>query len=111
MLYKGYSIRIWKTEWIGRLINGEYFSLHPYCYHDMRMFDKDNKYIAIIDKVNPYRSFQIWGGSTPRIAIDLAKFSINLNLVNYRRWNVEERFRKYNQKCLKHRLEMLSKNT
>ena len=96
MLYKGYSIKIWKSEWIGRMINGEYYSLHSYYYHDMRTPGQDNNYIAIIDEVNPRRSCEFWGGSTPRIAIDLAKFSIDLRLVNYRRWDVEERFRKYN---------------
>jgi hypothetical protein len=111
MLYKGYSIQIWKSEWIDKKINGEYYSLHSSYYRDMRNPDKDYKYIAIIEEVNPARSFEIWEGSTPRIVIDLARFSIDLRLVNCQRWDVEERFRIYNQKCLKHRLEMLSKNT
>ncbi len=111
MLHKGYSIQIWKSEWIGKIIYGQYYSLQAYCYRDMRTTGQNDKYIAIIEQVNPSRSWEIWGGSTPRIALDIAKFSIDLKLANDRRWDVEGRFREYNQKCLKHRLEKLSKNT
>jgi hypothetical protein len=92
------------------MINGENFSLHSYCFNDRRTPGQDNKYIAIIEEVKPRRGYEIWGSSTPRIAIDLAKFSIDLRIVNYRRWDVEESFREYNQKCLEHRLRQLSKN-
>jgi hypothetical protein len=111
MLYKGYSIRIWKSEWIDRRINGEYYWLDSCYYHDMRTPSQNHKYIAIINQIKPYRGYQLWGGSTPKIVIDLAKFSIDLTLVNHQRWDVEERFRRYNQKCLKHRLEELSTST
>lgn len=101
MLYKGHSIKIWKSEWIGRIINGEYYSFHAYYYHDMRTPGRHHKYIAIVDEVNPRHGCQIWGGSTPKIVIDLAEFSIDLKLSNCRRWDVEEQFRRQNEKCLK----------
>ncbi len=77
----------------------------------MRTTGQNDKYIAIIEQINPRRCYEIWGGSTPRIALDLAKFSIDLKLANDRRWDVEGRFKEYNQKCLKRRLVELSKNT
>lgn len=111
MLHKGHSIEAWKSEWIDRIINGENYSLHKYYYHDLRTPGQHHKYIATIDEVNPRHGYQIWGGSTPKIVIDLAKFSIDLKLANYRRWDIEKRFKTYNQKCLKQRLEKLSRNT
>lgn len=105
MLYKGCSIQIWKSEWIGSRISGEYYSLDTYYYRDLRTPEQQSKYIAIVDEVNPRRGCQVWGGSTPLIAIDLAKFSIDLRLSNYRRRDVEERFRRHNEKCLKDPLE------
>lgn len=111
MLYKGYSIVVWKWEWVGRVIHGEYYTLHSSYYHDMRGRGEDNKYIAIVDEINPQRGCQIWGGSTPKIAVDLAKFSIDLNLVNHRRWDVDARYRRSDSKCLKDYFAKLLGNT
>ncbi|MEG4271044.1 hypothetical protein [Microcoleus sp. M2_B4] len=111
MLYKGHSIVIWKSEWVGRVICGEYYILHSSYYHDMRGRGEDNKYIAIIDEINPQRGCQIWGGSTPKIALDLARFAIHLKLTNHRRWDVEQRFRGSDTKCLREYYAKLSGNT
>ncbi|MEG4516495.1 MULTISPECIES: hypothetical protein [unclassified Microcoleus] len=111
MLYKGYSIEIWKSEWIGKRISGLWYCLNGYSYREIDKWATKYKYVALVDEINTQRSQEIWGGSTPLIALDLAKFSIDLNLANYERWDVEERFRRYNQKCLKQRLEKLSVNT
>ncbi len=110
MLYKGYSIQIWKSEWIDKWIGGEYH--HLGCeYLDARMPGQNNKYIALLDRLNPRRSYKILGGSTPKIAMDLAKFTIDLDESNSQRFDIMERYRIYNQKCLKKRLEKLSGNT
>lgn len=111
MLYKGYSIKIWKSEWIDRIINGEYYSLYSYDYQDMRARGEDNKYIAMVNEINPRRGCQLWGGSTPKIALELAKFSIDLRLVNHRRWDVDQRFKRADTKCLREYWQKLLGNT
>jgi hypothetical protein len=84
MLYKGHLIKIWKSEWIDRIINGENYSLDTCFYYDTRTPGQYHKYVAIIDQVNPQHGYEIWGASTPLIALDLAKFSVDLKLANYR---------------------------
>ena len=111
MLHKGYSIKLWKSEWIGRRIDGLWYSLSGYSYLDRREEAKTYKYIALVCEINPLRSREIWGGSTPLIALDLAKFSIELRLANHRRWDIDERLRRTDSKCLKEYFAKLSKNT
>lgn len=111
MLYKGYSIQLWKSDWIGKRIDGLWYSLNGYSYLEIDKWATKYKYVALVNEICPLRSREIWGGSTPLIALDLAKFSIDLNLSNYRRWDVEELFSRHNEKCLKERLERRSENT
>jgi len=101
MLYKGHSIEIWKSEWIDKRIDGVWYSLHSYCYLDRRWPTKDCKYIAIVDEINPQRTCEIWGGSSPAIALDLARFSIDLKLSNRQRWDVAEEEKKWKAYNLK----------
>ncbi|MEG5108250.1 hypothetical protein QUB32_16525 [Microcoleus sp. AT8-A4] len=111
MLYKGYSIQIWKWEWVGRIISGTYYVIPISYYHDMRAPGESRKYIAIVDEINPQRCCQIWGGSTPKIVLDLAKFSIDLKLANHRRWDIDQRFKKADKECLRNYWQKLSGNT
>lgn len=104
MLYKGYSIQIWKSEWIGKRIDGLWYSLNAYSYREIDRWATKYKYVALVDEINPLRSREIWGGSTPLIALDLAKFSIDLNLAQCRRWSFAEREEKWE----KHRLKLHS---
>jgi hypothetical protein len=80
MLHKGYSIKIWKSEWIGQRIDGVSYSLNGYCYREIDKWATKYKYVALVDEINPMRSREIWGGSTPLIALDLARFSIDLQV-------------------------------
>jgi hypothetical protein len=105
MLYKNYSIKLWKSEWVGRIIDGVNYSLTIYSFVGKDEAVKDNKYIALICEINPFRSVAIYGASTPLIALDLAKFSIDLLESNRQRFDMMERFRIYNQECLRQRLE------
>lgn len=108
MLYKNHQIVVWKTEWIGRRIHGEYYSLLAFCYLDRREPGQHYEYIAIIDEINPPRSCEIWGGSTPGIVIDLAKFSIDLEIAHCQRWTLEEREERWRAHHLKLRLNKRS---
>lgn len=85
MLYKNYEIKIWKTEWVDRRIHGVYYSLSAYSFCGKEDAVKKHKYIALAREINPLRSFGIYGGSTPLIALDLAKFAIDLAENNRRR--------------------------
>jgi len=85
MLYKNYEIEIWKTEWVDKIIHGVNYSLNIYNFCGERDAVKNHKYIALICEINPSRSFGIYGGSTPLIALDLAKFAIDLTGSNRRR--------------------------
>lgn len=89
MLYKGHLIEIWKSEYIGRVVSGQYYSASTFFYHDMRTPGQNYKYIARVDEINPQHGYQIWGGSTPLIVLDLAKFSIDLKLANYQHWDAK----------------------
>ncbi|MEG4070936.1 hypothetical protein QUA42_27025 [Microcoleus sp. Pol11C2] len=111
MLYKGYSIEIWKSEWIGKKINGLWYCLHGYSYLEVDKWATKYKYVALVDEINSQRSREIWGGSTPLIALDLAKFSIDLDLANYQRWTISEMESRWKKYRLKERLERLSGNT
>lgn len=107
MLYKGYSIRLWRSEWIGRRINGERYSLNGYSYLEIDKWATKYKYIALIDGTNLRCSHEMWGGSTPLIALDLAKFSIDLNLADCQRWTFAERMERWKA----HRLKLRSAKT
>lgn len=111
MLYKNYQIEIWKSEWEGKRIDGVWYRLNVYSFVGKDEAVRNNKYIALVSQVNPLHSFGIYGGSTPLIALDLAKFAIDLHESNWQRFDMMERFRLYNQKCLKQRLEKLSVDT
>jgi hypothetical protein len=76
MLYKDYCIIIWKTDWIGRKIGGEWYSLASHAWNASQEA-KSCKYIALFRRID-YSCYGCAGGSTPLIALDLAKFSINL---------------------------------
>jgi hypothetical protein len=91
MLYKDYQIELWKTEWIGKRLAGEWYCLDGYSYLEIDKWATRYKYIALVAEINPLRSREIWGGSTPKIALDLAKFSIDLQLAHCRRWTFAER--------------------
>lgn len=104
MLYKNYSIKLWKSEWIGKRINGVWYSLNGYSYLDQREAVKSYRYIALVDQLNPRRAWEIRGASTPLIALDLARFSIDLHEFNWQRFDMLERYRIYDEKCLKERL-------
>jgi hypothetical protein len=110
MLYKGYSIKIWKSEWEGKRIDGVTYSLNGYTYRDMREAAKSYKYMALVAEINPQRAREVWGGSTPLIALDLAKFSIDLTLSNAHRFDMMERVRNWDKKCLKERFGRQLKN-
>jgi len=101
MLYKGYSIRIWKSEWIEKRIDGVSYSLNGYSYREIDKWATRYKYVALVDEINPRHSREIWGGSTPLIALDLAKFSIDLELVQHRRWTFAEREERWKTHRLK----------
>lgn len=111
MLYKGYSIEIWKSEWVDKIIDGVNYSLHAYCYLDRRTATQNHRYIAIVDEINPQRAREIWGGSTPLIALDCARFSIDLELRNRQRWDITEQTRRWHAYNLKQRSKRLSANT
>jgi hypothetical protein len=85
MLYKNYEIEIWKTEWVDRKIHGVNYSLNCYSFCSEEDAVKNHKYVALAWQINPSRSFGIYGGSTPLIALDLAKFAIDLAEGNRRR--------------------------
>ena len=104
MLYKGYSIQIWKSEWIGKQIDGVSYSLNGYSYREIDECATKYKYVALVDEINPRYSREIWGGATPLIALNLAKLSIELDLANYRRWT----FAEMEDKWKKHRLKLHS---
>jgi hypothetical protein len=78
---------------------------------DKKQEVKNNKYITLVWKLNPPRFSGIYGGSTPKIALDLAKFAIELNEKNWQRFDMLERYKIYNEKCLKERLKKRSVNT
>ena len=101
MLYKGYSIQIWQSEWIGKRIDGVWYLLNGYSYLEIDKWATKYKYVALVDEDNPRRSREIWGGSTPLIALDLAKFSIDLKLSNRQRWDIMERVRRWDAHNLK----------
>jgi hypothetical protein len=113
MLYKGFSIRIWKTEWIEKRIGGEFYSLNGcYSYREIHEWAAKYNYVALVDEINPPRyAREIWGGSTPLIALDLAKFSIELELANRQRWTSAEMKERWKTHFLKLRLGKLSLNT
>ncbi|MEG4863659.1 MULTISPECIES: hypothetical protein [unclassified Microcoleus] len=110
MLYKGYSIRIWKSEWIGKRIDGLWYSLHGYSYREIDRWATKYKYVALVDETNPRLSREIWGGSTPLIALDLAKFSIDLNFTDCERWTFAEREERWKTHRLKLRSDKSSQN-
>jgi hypothetical protein len=87
VLHKNFSIRIWKSEWIGKRINGEWYSLNGYSYREIQEWATKYKYIALVDEINPQRSREIWGGSSALIALDLARFSIDLEMAQRQRWS------------------------
>jgi hypothetical protein len=101
MLYKGYCIRIWKSDWIGKQIDGLWYTLNGYSYREIDKWATKYNYVALVDEVNPWRSREIWGGSTPLIALDLAKFSIDLELAQRKKWTFAER----GERWKKHRLK------
>jgi hypothetical protein len=98
MLYKGHSIKIWKSDWIGKQIDGQWYCLNGYSYHEVDRWATKCKYVALVDEINPRVSREIWGGSTALIALDLAKFSIDLNLANYERWDAHRNVQRQVQK-------------
>jgi len=89
MLYKNYEIEIWKTEWVGRTVHGVNYSLNAYSFCGEENAVKNHKYVALIWQINPSRSFGIYRGSTPLIALNLAKFAIDLAENNMQR--IEEK--------------------
>jgi hypothetical protein len=105
MLYKNYQIKLWKSEWIGKRIEGEWYCLNGFGYLEIDKWAKRHKYIALVDEINPQRAREIWGGSTPLIALDLAKFSIDLRESNRRSFDIMERVKAFDQKCLKENLK------
>lgn len=110
MLYRNHKIQIWKSEWVGRIIDGVNYSLNVYSFVGEDKIVKNNKYICLITRINPSRSFGIYGGSTPLIAFDLARFAIDLHEFNWQRFDMIEHYRIYNQKCLERSLKKQSKN-
>jgi hypothetical protein len=111
MLYRNYQIELWKSDWVGRRINGEWYSLDVYSFVGKEAAIANNDYIALIQLINPPRSFGIYGGSTPKIALDLAKFAIDLHEFNWSRFSdMIERYNTYNKKCLEQRLKRRSEN-
>ncbi|MEG4302202.1 hypothetical protein [Microcoleus sp. D3_18a_C4] len=56
MLYKGYSIQIWKSEWIGKYIDGLWYSLNGYSYREIDRWATKYKYVALVDEINPQQS-------------------------------------------------------
>jgi hypothetical protein len=111
MLYKGYSIETWKSEWEGKRIDGVTYSLNGYAYRDMRRSTKNHKYMALSTEINPPRGREVWGDSTPLIALDLAKFSIDLELSNRQRFDIKQKTRNFDKKYLKERFGYRVKNT
>lgn len=112
MLYKNYQIKIWQSAWVDKRIDGVYYSLSAYSgYYKYRDIIQNYKYIALIAECNPYRSFDCVGGSTPLIAIDLAKFTIDLQESNRERFDIMERVRAFDRKCLKESFEKQLENT
>ncbi|MBE9164179.1 hypothetical protein [Tychonema sp. LEGE 06208] len=103
MLYKEYSIRLWKTEWEGKIIDGFFYSINGFAYRDTREAAKTYKYIALVVEEYPQRGGKLWGGSTPLIALDLAKFSIDLETSNRQRWDAREKMRIWDQRHLRER--------
>jgi hypothetical protein len=105
MLYKSYEIKIWKTEWVGKIIHGVNYSLNGYSFCGEEDVVKNHKYAALVWQINPSHSTGIYGGSTPLIALDLARFAIDLQESNRQRFDIMERLRIYDQKCLRQRSE------
>lgn len=85
MLCKNHEVEIWKTEWVGRRIHNVYYSLNIHSFRSKKDEVKKHKYIALVCEINPSRSFGIYGGSAPLIALDLAKLAIDLTESNRRR--------------------------
>jgi hypothetical protein len=100
MLYRNYQIKIWKTEWVGKTIHGVNYSLNHYSFCGEEDVVKNHKYAALIWRINPSHSVGIYGGSTPLIALDLAKFAIGLEESNTQRFDMIERVRNWDKKCL-----------
>jgi hypothetical protein len=111
MLYRNYQIKIWKTEWVGKIIHGDNYSLSGYSFCGEEDVIKNHKYAALICQINPSRSVGIYGGSTPLIALDLAKFAIELKENNRQRLETKKRIREYDKKCLKKRFGYHLENT
>lgn len=78
MLYKDYHIEIWQSVWVDRMINGVNYSLGAYGFSEYKEVIKDFKYIALVWKSNPLKSIFCCGGSTPLIALDLARYRLLL---------------------------------
>jgi len=76
MLYKDYCIQIWKSDWVGRRICGEWYQLDGHAWNAAEVA-KTSKYIALFRRID-YTCYGCIGGLTPSIALDLAKFSIDL---------------------------------
>ena len=107
MLYKNYKIEIWKTEWVDKRIHGVNYSLDTYNFCGEKDAVKNHKYVALVRQVNPSRSFGIYGGSTPLIALDLAKFAIDLAENNRQRIEAKKKqIRERDEECLKKRLRL-----
>jgi hypothetical protein len=86
MLYQKYFIQIWKIDWVNKTIDGVYYSLSAYNnFRDYRDLVEKYKYIALVWEDNPLKSRLCCGGSTPLIALDLAKFSRDLDECNRQR--------------------------
>jgi hypothetical protein len=79
MLYKDYQIEIWQSAWVNRTIDGLNYFLFKYPgYWGYRDITRNYKYIALISGYNPYRPISCIGGSTPLVALGLAKRTIDL---------------------------------
>lgn len=97
MLYKNYSIEIWQSAWIRKIIDGINYSFAPHkWYYDRHEIVRSLKlqnhtYIALISEVSPVeRSVDCCRGSTPLIAIHLAKFKIAFFDLNRHKYNKRE---------------------
>jgi len=112
MLYKNFQIKIWKTIWIGKTIDGYNYSINGdswyFIYPDII---KQYEYVALIAECNPYRSAGGVGASTPLIALDLAKFKVDLIEQTRQRIVKAERVRGVENECLKRSLRRRSRNT
>jgi hypothetical protein len=111
MLYRNFQIKIWKTAWIGKTINGYNYSINgDYWYFIYPDIIKQYEYVALIAECNPYRSVGGVGGSTPLIALDLAKFKVGLIEQGRQRIAKAGRIGDIDTKCLEKSSRKQSKN-